>query len=79
MEQEKKGFWRNFTWKKFALTTAVYFLVMTLFTFVFDYLFDKESTIGYFTTNNLIRKFLSAVFICFFLTIWIEPRQKKKP
>jgi len=79
MEQEKKGFWRNFTWKRFALITGVYFLVMTVVSFVFDYFLDKQTIAGYFTPHNLVKKFISAIFVGFFLAIWIDPGPKKKP
>ncbi len=78
MPETKKGFWRNFTWQRFAWIICVYFLLMIVVTFAFDYILDKQSVTGYFKLDNLLKKFISAVFVGFFLTIWIDPPQKKK-
>lgn len=85
MTDQKSGFWRGFTWKRFAKYSISIFLVYFIVSLVVD-LFDPEAFLrDNFTLKSLGRNMIRATTFGFICAVWFEPANndgamnKKKP
>ena len=72
---EKNGFWRNFTWKKFAIN-ILWCILFFIASIIADCLVDKINIVPSFTNKVIIVLMLKAIFFAFWFTIWREKDEK---
>jgi hypothetical protein len=78
MENNKKGFWRSFTARKFLLFSIYWFAMTLVVSIIIDY-FDPESLMAdNFTMSNLIKRAVGSLVAGFLFAVWIEPTVKNK-
>ena len=67
MNESKKGFWKNFTWKKFLLI-ALYMFVVTLAVGCVWNVIAKNSVSVLFTSSALLHRTFTAIIVGFTLS-----------
>ncbi|HEX7845538.1 MAG TPA: hypothetical protein VF476_07005 [Chitinophagaceae bacterium] len=73
MTKSKTGFWRGFTWKRFAGYTVLLLTINFLVALIFDY-FDPEALVrDNFTAKAFIGLFIKSTFLGFLFALWFEP------
>jgi hypothetical protein len=73
MEKQKTGFWRGFTWKRFAKMTAFYFSLSLLFSVIWRYFETAEKVSDEFTIKALLARLVTALLLGFLFAVWFEP------
>ena len=67
MSERKKGFWKNFTWKKFLLIGAYMFIATLAVGCVWN-LIVKDPVSTLFTTSALLHRTFTAIIVGFTLS-----------
>ena len=63
----KKGFWRNFTFKKFLLITLYLFVITLIVGALWNYI-TKTPVSNVFTTPELLQRGFTAIIVGFILS-----------
>jgi hypothetical protein len=73
--ERTKGFWRNFTLKKWILSASVLFIATLLVAMAFNY-FDRSETVrSLFTRPELLKRIFTALLVGFWLAAWFKGRR----
>ena len=64
MDKNKKGFWRNFTWKKFLLIAVYMFAITLIIGCLWNYL-SNEPVSALFTSSELLHRAFTAIIAGF--------------
>jgi hypothetical protein len=72
MENNRHGFWRNFTIKRWGLNTLYFFSFLLFLDIIKFYVFKVNFGDGLFSAKNLLAILLSSVLMGFLTTLWRE-------
>ncbi len=82
MDKPKTGFWRGFTWKRFARFAIIIFIFNFTFWTIWDY-FDPEAIVkDNFTFKSFAVKAVKSILLGFICAVWFEPgidKDKENP
>ena len=78
MDKNKKGFWANFTWKKFLLFAAYMFVVTLIVACVWNYI-SKDPVSVLFTGSELLHRAFAAILVGFTLSGMINSKKLSDP
>ena len=72
MTENKKRFWKNFTWKKFIYFVVVLFIATLAVNLIWNYFDGSENVRDVFTVNEMVRRFCLSIIVGLILTILID-------
>lgn len=78
MENKKKGFLRNFTWKRFFVFIGILFFITLLLASIRNYFDPGEKVADLFSQKEIINRVVLAIIVGFILTVMINPDADKK-
>jgi len=76
MTKERKGFWRNFTWKRFVKFSIILLLYNFIFKITWDYFDPAISAFEGLTFNEILKTTGKSILIGLLVTIWLDPVRK---
>jgi hypothetical protein len=80
MDNKKKRFLKNFTWKKYFLFSCTFFVITLLVMVIWEYFDPGEKVADLFTQKELIERVVLAIIMGFVLAVLIKPdADEKKP
>ena len=74
--EQKKGFWRNFTIKKWIVISIIAFLVFTSFDIIDARFIEKQELNSLITTKWILKRILTPFLFGFWMAVWMETPAK---
>lgn len=76
MYETRKGFWRNFTWKRFVKFTVIFLLYNFIFKITWDYFDRNISAVDTFTFLEILKLTGKSILLGLIVSIWLDPVRK---